>query len=396
MNKKRILILLLLLLPLVHFAMVIYLPSLPAMEAQLQISNSIMRWTLTVFMLGLGLSQLVYGPFSDHFGRRPVLFFGLSVFFLATVVCAFATNAPMLLIGRLLQGVGIGVAPLVAHAIFGEIFEGRELARATSYNTIAHSLPPLMAPALGGYIQHYFGWRENFMFLIVYVVVIGITLLKYLPETRRKHRVEKQVVKRHLKNYLTIIRHARFVLFCLCLTSAYSIIITYNMIAPFLLQGVHHISAARYGELTLLAGVAYLLGAGINSFSLRWLKPLQLTIIGGLGVLVFGLIMFYLAGINLKNIYYIILPSYGVFFSVGLTMPNVLSGAIQQFPKMTGTSSALANAFMLLGSTVVSYFIGHLPVHHQYGLVFAFTVLGVLILVGCLGLSLTCEKKHAH
>lgn len=395
MNKNRILILFLILLPLVHFSMLLYLPSLPAMQLELHASSKMMRWTLTTFMLGLGISQLVYGPYSDHFGRRPVLFFGLILFLLTTLFCIIATNEPILLVARLLQGIAIGAAPLVAHAVFGEIFKGRELAKATSYNTIVHSVPPLLAPALGGYIQHYLGWRENFMFLFIYGLMITLLLFKFLPETRAKHLREKRSLIRHLLAYLQLMRHPPFVIYSVCLMCSYGIIITYNLVAPFLLQHIHHLSAARYGELTLLAGIAYLVGAGLNRMGLRWFTPLRLTAFGSMGVVITGILMFYLAQRDLGNVYFIILPAYATFMCVGLIMPNVLSGAIQQFPTITGTASALSNALMLLGGALISYFIGHLPVHHQYGIIVAFLTLGLFILMGALGLSLICEEKHA-
>ena len=111
-NKKHIIISLLMIVPLAHLATTIYLPSLPAMEIALESTSESMRWTFTTFIFGLGLSQFIYGPYSDHFGRRQILFLGLLIFIAGTIVCIFTNSETWLIVGRFIQGFGIGVVKL--------------------------------------------------------------------------------------------------------------------------------------------------------------------------------------------------------------------------------------------------------------------------------------------
>jgi len=143
-----------------------YVPSLPAITKAFQIPISYVQLSVSAYMLTFSLSQIIYGPFSERYGRKPPIYFGLILCLIGTFICASATDITQLIIGRLVQGIGGGAAIAVGRAIARDIYSGTALAKVTSYLGMTATILLALSPVIGGYLQEHFHWQAVFIFFI--------------------------------------------------------------------------------------------------------------------------------------------------------------------------------------------------------------------------------------
>jgi MFS transporter, DHA1 family, multidrug resistance protein len=161
----------------------LYLPSLPGLLRHFGADIAEVQLTLSVFLLGLAGGQLVYGPLSDRFGRRPVLLTGLVIYVLASLACVAASGISALIAARFLQACGACAGPVVCRAVVRDVHGREGAARVLSYMGAAMAIAPALGPILGGFIEGWLGWRANFAVLALYGAVGPGVTVAILPET---------------------------------------------------------------------------------------------------------------------------------------------------------------------------------------------------------------------
>lgn len=164
------------------FSVDITLPSFPAMARELAAPFEQVQWTITIYMVGAGLGQLLWGPLSDRFGRRPALAAGLVLFLLGCLLAALSPGAPMLLASRLIQGFGAAAAIVASRAVIRDLHSGEDLARNLALATAIFAIGPIVAPLLGAGMAALAGWRFIFLALALFATGLLIALPR-LPET---------------------------------------------------------------------------------------------------------------------------------------------------------------------------------------------------------------------
>lgn len=367
--------------PLPQVAIDLYLPSLPAMAKYFHAPNFLLQLSLTVYILSLGIAQLIYGPCSDRFGRKPVLLIGTSIFLLGSIVCAFATSITQLLIFRIIQGIGMGCGFTVASAILGDTFSGAKLARMTTFSSMVYSLSPLLAPIIGGYLQHYFGWRANFALIAIFSGIILIAIMLFIFKTN--DRIDKNALsaKRILFNYWTMLINFNFIGNILCLTLTFGIMITFNVVGPFLLQNVLKVSVVNYGLSLFLVGLAYLFGTFCNSQLLKFIK-INLAIMFGVSLMIlFSCALLIAAWLDWFSPASVLTFTCLVIFSTGFVFPNCFAKALEIFPDKLGAASAIIGSGGLFGVSLISGIVAHVPYYTESALGLIFLIQAILCLI---------------
>src|SRR6478609_666155 len=188
----------------------ILLPSLPQMAASLKVTSAAVTSAITVFLAVFAVGQLVVGPISDRYGRRWPVLIGFAVFFAGSIWCGLATDLPGLLAGRVVQAVGACATSVLSRAIARDLFTGAALARAMALIMIAMAAAPGFSPLLGGALDHFFGWRSEFVFIGGFAVLGALAYGTVLGETHHATRTPLAPLA-IAKNYFGLITDRRFV-----------------------------------------------------------------------------------------------------------------------------------------------------------------------------------------
>lgn len=319
----------------------IYAPAMPAVTKDLATSANVVQLTVTFFLIAAGLSQLIYGPISDHYGRRPILIFGLAVYLLGSLMCTFATHIPLLLLGRFVQGLGTGAVMALNRVIVRDSFTGVQLVKALSYIGAFIALAPAVAPAFGGFIEIHLGWRWIFGFLVIYCLGLSTLVWFTLPETHHARPTHPLSLTRVMLNYGNILKNSQFWANVICSGLAFAAMMTCATVNPFLLENGSGMSAATYGLWAMVSAIGFFLGMLSNAQIVGRLGVEGTLRLGNGIILLMGVIFIITGYLKIISISAVILPTMGIEFGIALVFPNAFMGAITPFPQMTGAAAAI-------------------------------------------------------
>jgi MFS transporter, DHA1 family, multidrug resistance protein len=333
-------------------------PSLPLLAESFEAPPAVVQLVLTLFLAGIAVGQLVYGPVSDRYGRRPVLLAGLSLFLVGTVLCGLAWSLPVLLAGRLLEACGGCAGMVLGRAIVSDVFDRERSASAIAMITMAMSLAPSISPAIGAYLTEWLGWRADFALLgVVGALVLAVTVVK-LDETHPSPTSFN--VAGMLGSFLLLLRSREFLGFAFATAFTSASWFTFLASAPYLLSEVLHEPPSTYGLMILLPMVGYIIGnAGVARLSI----PL-----GSSRLCLFGLVLSLVSGATLAVWCLIGLSPWALFVPMaissignGLSQPPGIAAALSVYPRMAGAASGLLGFFQMAVAAVGTLMIGLLP-----------------------------------
>ncbi|PIQ43127.1 MAG: MFS transporter [Gammaproteobacteria bacterium CG11_big_fil_rev_8_21_14_0_20_46_22] len=343
-----------LLIPLSGMSTDIYLPSLPAMSMKFHVTKAMVQLTVTSFTLAMAISQLFAGPISDALGRKKLIMGSTLLQLLSIIGILFSPSMNSMIALRFIQGFSVGFMIVPARAILSDVFEGDALKKQFNYATIAFALGPIIAPFIGGHLQAYFGWQANFIFILIYIIVILLFTLFLYRETLKNSR---QFSLHHLwKNYYQISKNHYFLFCSLFVGIAYGYSVLFSVSGPFLVQVTLHQSAISYGFIALLMGLAWFLGNTINRVLFNYSKKLKVNCaLSGIFLSAVALLLF--AKFGFLNLLALVIPTFISVMLSGLIFPVYISECLITFKEL----AASANAFlfsvvwvMFSGFTLVS------------------------------------------
>jgi Bcr/CflA subfamily drug resistance transporter len=227
---------------LTQFASDIYAPSLPSISIALQTPMHLAQLSMAIYMFGVCISQLIYGPISEAIGRKKPLIIGLIIMLIGSLICLFATNIEMLIIARFIQGCGAGACACLWRPIFRDLFTGPDLAKYGSYFAIFIIFIVPSAPLLGGYLQKYFDWHANFLFMSIYTLVALIAIIYGFKETSHHHQIERLQFSYIKKTFGQLLTSPVFMGVTFCTFLSYGALFSWLIIGPVLLIDVIKIS----------------------------------------------------------------------------------------------------------------------------------------------------------
>ncbi len=381
-HSQRLILILCLITSVGRFALDSYLPSLPAIEKDFAIPVVLAEWTLTFYLFGFGLSQLIYGPLSDRYGRRNILLLSFVILILGNLFCAMTTSIDNLITSRFIAGLGGGASGVLNRAIASDYFKGPAFAKAWSYTTTTLVFTLIFAPMVGAYAQAYSGWRGSFVVTAVYVAIIFLLVAKFLPESNQQLNQHALKPKMIWKNYKTLFMHRSFLLNTLCYSLSFSGLIVYFQSMPFLLINQLGLTYHSYIISAVITALSYLLGGFIVN---RYVHKL------GIKTLLFnGIVLMIISGITLllsalifpTHLILIIIPAVLYVIGTRIIIPNATAGALKEFPSMNGSASALIGSLQMISAGIISFIVSIADYKITLELGFTFGSLG-LIAMGC-------------
>lgn len=358
-----------------------YLPSLPAMTQIFHADVNTMQLTITVFMLGFSLSQLIYGPLSDRLGRRTVMLIGLSICVVGSIFCSITTSVATLLIARFVQGSGVGVTNALFRAIMRDTFTGERMSQVASFIGIVFALMPALAPIIGGYIQTSLGWRANFIFLAILVICVWLIVWRWLPETNKKLDPTATQIKVVLKNYFTLLTNRAFMSHTILASLGVAGIVAYITSSPFLFQTILGLSPVQYGWLAIYVMIGTMLGQFLNSLFVTKLGVKKMLLLGILIMLVSGIIMLGLGIAGVMGVFSIMIPV--LFFITGscFVFSNAMTNAFHPFPHIAGSAGAMYGCLQVFGAFITSLVVAEIRESNQVPLASIFILLAATSLI---------------
>lgn len=336
----------------------LYLPSLPSMTRALNADVAEVQLTLSLFLVGLALSLLVYGPLSDRFGRRPVLLVGLALYVAASIASMLAPTIELLIAFRFLQALGACVGPVLCRAVVRDVHGKEGAARVLSYLAAAMAVAPLLGPVLGGYLQVWFGWRANFAALTIYGALGLAGAAALLPETNRDPDPAATRPAAILATYRMLAGEPRYLGYVLSAAFAYSGIFSFISGSSFVLVDMIGLSpdAYGYGFAAIVAG--YIAGATAAGKLARIVTAHRMIASGGAVAIAGGLLLVLLALMGQATVAAIVGPTMIFMFGAGLIMANSMAGAIGPYPRAAGAASALLGFAQMSIAALVGIAIG--------------------------------------
>ena len=239
-------------------ALNIFIPSMPGLQAAFNTDYATVQLTLTCYLAALAVAQLVLGPISDRFGRRPVFLAGMVIYIAASIACVFASTIEQLIIGRILQAFGGCAGIVLARAIIRDLYERDRAASLIGYVTMAMVVAPMLAPAIGGVLDAWGGWRSGFYL----VTVLGALLLCW-PGTSSMKPITRGRIRRFMRlarNCGALLRAPAFMGYALNSAFGSCIFFAFLAAAPFLMTDVMGRTPAEYGVYFIIVSIGYMFG----------------------------------------------------------------------------------------------------------------------------------------
>jgi MFS transporter, DHA1 family, multidrug resistance protein len=337
----------------------LYLPSLPGMIAGLNTDVASVQLTLSVFLAGLAIGQLLWGPLADRHGRRPILIIGLSIYCVAGIACTIAASIELLIAARFVQAFGAAVGPTLCRAIVRDVHGRADTGRVMSYLSAAVAVAPMVAPIFGGFVEVWFGWRANMAALVLYGSLGLLATVLILPETNPAPDPTATRVRRMFGNYAMFLRNRLYLGYLLGVACAYAGIFCFISGSSFVLVDLVGVSPDIYGFCFGAIVVGYIVGSTSGGKLSRRLAPDRLVLIGSCFMLSGAGLILVLALLAAPTIATIVGPTILFMIGTGLTMPSAYAGALIPFPRAAGAASSLVGFIQMGFAALVGVGIGH-------------------------------------
>ncbi|GKW07006.1 multidrug effflux MFS transporter [Pectobacterium carotovorum] len=327
----------------------IYLPAMPIMAKDLQGNAEL---TITGFLIGFCIAQLIWGPLSDHLGRRIPLFIGMVLFIIGSVGCALSTDMPQIVFWRVFQALGACTGPMLARAMIRDLFSRTRAAQMLSTLMIVMAIAPIAGPLLGGQLIKVTSWHAIFWLLAVIGIAMLISL-RWLPETLPADRRVKASLSSAFRNYYALLTNTNFMRFTLCLTFYYVAAYAFITGSAFVYITYFGIDQQHYGWLFALNIVGVM---GMSVVNRRLVQRYPLEKLLKFAVLIATAASFVLAigtKLHIGGITLIVVSVF-VFFSMnGIIAATSTAAALDAVPNMAGSASALIGSLQY-GSGIIS------------------------------------------
>ena len=340
----------------------LYLPALPVLTQGFGASMVQAQLTLTALLLAFGTSQLVWGPLSDKWGRRPVLLGGIGVYTAAAIACILAPDIETLILARTLQGVAMGACVMAARAIVRDLYEPVQGAKIMSQALSGLGLIACTCVPVGGFLTDLLGWRWALSSLVLFAVLTGLLIYFYFDESLLQKNPNALQAKTLWTSVKYIVRNPTFQAYSALSTASFAGLFTFLATSAFVFTQSMALSKTMYGLLMFSMSLSYIVG----TFGCRWLLlriSVQTCVVMASFVSLFaGVLLMLVAYFGPGQAWFgewaVMVPVNFFLLAHGVHQPCGQSGCIAPFPEMAGTASALNGFSMMLVAFGMGTWIG--------------------------------------
>ncbi len=357
------------------------LPAMPSIGREFAASPERVQLTLSLFMFGYAFGQILAGPLSDRFGRRPMLLIGLSIYTLSGLGCALAGSIETLIVLRFIQALAAAVGPSMSRAIIRDYHGGPRASHMLSSVQLAMGFALVAAPIVGSLVLSFSNWRGIFLFLVLFGAVLTLVVWWGFGESLTMPDPQAAHPARLIANIVAFFGNRVCAGYALINGFIQGGLLAFISGIPFVMTDVFHVPPTRFGFYFCLAATGLIFGASLNRRLVRRVAP-ERILRGGLFVQAgAGCVLLLLAASGQPYPLVFMLPVTAYSFSQGLVMPNAIAGAMEPLPHMAGLAAALLGAVQMGSGGVTGYIVNAL--YNGTALPLA----GMLALLACCGLA---------
>jgi len=334
-----------------------YLPSMPGMARAFAVDFTTIQLTLSLYLAAMALGQLIIGPLSDRFGRRPVLLTGLSVFVAGSLICYLAQNVGLLIFGRVVQAIGGCAGITLSRAIVRDLYDRERVASMIGYVTMGMAVAPMIAPTIGGVLETLYGWRASFVFLMVFGgLALSLALLR-LSETNH-NRGSAGSVEELLRSYMQLFRSRLFWGYTLTTSFVSAVFFSFLAGAPYVMIEIMGRSPAEYGFYFAMVPSGYVLGNFLTARFAARIGPNRMIMAGMLMTLASVTAMGAAFAMGLLHPVALFGPMFFIGVGNGLVLPSGIAGAVSVNPDVAGAAAGLSGSFQIGFGALVAPIVG--------------------------------------
>ncbi|MCZ3381018.1 Bcr/CflA family multidrug efflux MFS transporter [Kosakonia sp. SOY2] len=321
-----------------------YLPALPVIAEQFGVPAGSAQMTLSTYILGFAVGQLLYGPMADSIGRKPVILGGTLVFAAAAVACALAQSIEQLITMRFFHGLAAAAASVVINALMRDIYPREEFSRMMSFVMLVTTIAPLLAPMIGGAVLVWFNWHAIFWILAIAALLVSAMIVFFIRETLPVEKRQKFHFRTTLGNFASLFRHKRVLSYMLASGFSFAGMFSFLSAGPFVYIEINHISPQDFGYYFALNIVFLFVTTMINGRIVRRVGALNMFRSGLWVQFAMALWMVVTALLDV-GFWSLVLGVAAFVGCVALVASNAMAVILDEFPHMAGTASSLAGTF---------------------------------------------------
>ncbi len=351
-----------------------YTPALPAMCRFFGCSVPMGQMGLTMGMIGLAVGQLILGPMSDHYGRKPVLIGAMAMFIAAAIVSVFSPTIEFFVICRLFQGIGASGGYFLARTIPADVYSGRSLARLMAVVGAINGIAPASAPVLGGVTADAYGWKGVFVVLAAFALVI-LAISPFMAESLDKSRRTVGSWWKSMSGYGRLLHNRAFMVHICFKGSALGLLFAYISSSPFILQTHYGLSQTAYG---FVIGFNALFVAAGSMIALKF-NPLKRAARTGALILVAGVTGEAFALYLIHNIWIYELFMIIILFALGMIFSTANTLAMNEGRQQAGEASSLLGTAGYVVGAIVSPLVGMGDIMHSTAIVYVAVLIVIMI-----------------
>lgn len=336
----------------------LYLASLPGLATFFNAPAATVQLTLSIFVIGFGAAQLVIGPLSDRFGRRPVLLYGLALYAVASLLCALAQTINLLIAARFLQALGCSSAVIIGRTIVRDAYAPEDGARVIAKASTWLSVTPLLGPIMGSYLQVAFGWRAAFVLHATLSIALIAVVFFRLPETNTNKNSRALELSGLLTNYRHVLGAHEFWIYALPGALSYGSIFAFISGSSLILINVLQVPTAWFGYCYAFSISGYMAGTLVCRYLLHRIGPVQTLRIGAGIALAAGVLFLAVVMTGYAHWVVVVGAMFLTMLAHGINSPLAQSGSVTPFPLQAGTAAGLAGALFMAVAFVVGTLVG--------------------------------------